>query len=124
MTTEDIPLEGLDRELVARLHRVYAPHPLSRAEQRAFDTRLEERIGARSRPRWMQLGAAAAVASVAALLWIVIPSNDRPLGPPGPIALDDVPVDYHSVYEASFEMIDEEALPDDYAAIASVFMGD
>ena len=125
MTTDDLSLQPRERAFIERMAHVYAPHPLSRAEQRAFDQRLDDRRQ-REGPgtRWLPVGAAVAVASVALLLWVVFPAEAPRVGPPGPIALEDVPVDYAGVYaETSLDVMDEEALPDDYVAIASVFLG-
>jgi len=122
------PLEGAEREFVERLDAVYAPAPMTAAERVGFDEGVRARL---ERP-WRRpllipaLGAAAA----AALVWFVVSQTIGPTPLPGEeqsagavaSAWEDE-LFLSSDLSASEDREESETLPDDYLAIASVFLG-
>ena len=122
------PLDGAEEEFVDRLAAAYAPAPMSAAERVAFDETIRARL---ERPRWRPLlvpaiGAAAA----AALVWFVFSQTIVPIPPPGEeesaalVASSwEDELFLSSDLSASEGREESETLPDDYLAIASVFLG-
>jgi hypothetical protein len=113
-----------DARLVERIARSYGPAPLDEAGRSRFDARLRERLEQRRRPALGPL--VASLASVAVLaLWAVAR---------GPLAPGPAPVPVESAAAAAWEWelllggelesseAIEAELPEDYAAIASVFL--
>lgn len=130
--TDDRPkLAREEQDFVERVAASYAPPPMSAAERAAFDESLSERIQ-RSRPArrwlaaaWLPAAAAAAVAGV----WLLSarPETDG-LVPSGEAvsALSARAWEEEIFFDAGLfesEQTDEsELLPEEYLAIASVFL--
>ena len=129
---EDRPsLSADEAAFVDRVAEQYAPPALSAQRRAALDAELSERIAA---PRWLRLtGPAFAFAAVGLTIGLVMAfvslDTDRP--PPDPVVAERGAADWERglLDPAAFEVIDEldanddlEELPDDYAAIAGVFL--
>jgi len=126
---EQSPTDPEDRDFADRLATHYAPRPWSSVRRAGFDAALRARIE-KPRRRGFAIPALAAVA-VAALVWIGVslrPARDEfhPV-----VARESHPV-VASVWESELflssdvspleDRDDSEALPEDYLAIASLFM--
>ena len=126
------PLGPEDAAFVERLTEAFAPGPLGTAERAAFDAALEERI-TRRRSRWLGVPILAGATLVALGAWLLLPTEFGPSAPslPGPAAVvaatqteaewEDELLDamlFGEIEES--DAVDE--LPDDYAAIATVFL--
>ncbi len=112
---------------VRRLNEIYAPPPMERGEQAAFDRRLRGRI-ARRRRVWPALSVAA-TAATAALLWLGIRPAPVAVSPDPPlVATTEVPPtemeEILSVYDwATGETNDlAMALPADYQVLAADYL--
>ena len=98
----------------------------------AFDAALEERI-TRQRPRWLGVPILAGAALVALGAWLLLPTQFGPSAPNSPepaavvagpqaaVAWEDELLDAVSFGEIE-ESAEVDELPDDYAAIAAVFL--
>lgn len=130
MTTprnERTPRGGAEEEFVDRLAEVYAPAPMNSAERAAFDEAVRARLERPERRPVLipVIGAAAA----AALVWFVLTQPIGPIGSPGEEesqaavagAWEDE-LFLSSDLGASEDREKSESLPEDYLAIASVFM--
>jgi hypothetical protein len=129
---ERTPLRAEDEEFVERLAARFSPEPLSPARRAAFDDALAARI-ARRRHRWLLVPALATAAVAAALAWLVAPGAFDP-AKIGPANGDDVIAETTADTLWELELLDPNAfverdeaddleqLPDDYAAIAVVFL--
>lgn len=127
----------LDRQgerFVERLAAHYTPTPMTPAERVAFDTALWARLSRRSRRRAL-VPAVVAGAAVAAITWLTItswvPLWPQPGGEPE-VAVVETPratpweselLFPHEALEIS-EDDNSIMLPDDYRAIARVFLDD
>lgn len=121
------PLEGAEKEFVERLDAVYAPAPMTAAERVGFD----EGVRARLERRWRRplLIPALGAATAAALVWLVFSQATGPISPPGEEASGaslagawEDELFLSSDLSASEDREESESLPDDYLAIASVFL--
>ncbi len=130
-----------DEAWLERMREVYAPPPMSPTERRAFDARLEERIEAESQRgpfglRLWQPIAVAAVAAAAAWLAFAPSSDPTPELVPAPTefassrtatSLADWEREILAAAEptaGSDVAVGEDILPDDYRAIAGLFLDD
>jgi hypothetical protein len=112
-----------DERWLARVRKSYAPPEPTPARRAAFDARLRERVEAPRRgPPWLpiSIGAGLAAAAVAALLVLRAPVSTSPV----PVASSDdwageLLLDDGSAYGEDAE---EDALPPQYAAIASAWL--
>jgi hypothetical protein len=130
MTTprdERPPLDGAEEEFVDRLAEVYAPAPMTAAERAAFDGAIRARLERPVRRPVLipVLGAAAA----AALVWFVLTQPIGPIGSPGEEKSGaavagswEDELFLSSDLSASEDRDESESLPEDYLAIASVFV--
>ena len=123
-----------DAEFVKRLADHYAPSPLSPSRRAAWDTALAARL--EKRRRAMVLPGLATAALATALVfglggWFGFDRDDpavsataaRTLGVPAQDSASDLLDDWE--YLLAFQPADDEEdglLPDDYAAIASIFL--
>lgn len=123
-------LEREDERLLARVRDAWSPEPLGTIERAAFDARLQERI-ARRRHRlgpWPALGAGLVAASLAVLLLVREDATGPPAPRPPPTAAREArPAARASAASLLYGGDDEldandDALPAEYAAIASVFL--
>ena len=126
------PLHSEDEEFVERLAARFSPEPLSPARRAAFDDALAARI-ARRRHRWLLVPALATAAVAAALAWLAAPGAFDP-EKIGPENRDDVIAEATAATLWELELFDPDAfaerddsddleqLPEDYAAIAVVFL--
>jgi len=122
------PLEGAEEEFVERLAAAYAPAPMSAAQRAAFDEGIRARL---ERP-WRRplLMPAIGAAAAGALVWLVISQTIGPTPLPGQEHSAAVLASswedelfLSSDLSASEDREESETLPDDYLAIASVFLG-
>jgi hypothetical protein len=122
------PLDGADREFVERLASSYTPAPMTAARRAGFDAAIRARL---EWPRRLPvLIPAVGVAAAAALAWVVLSYSIGPIRPPGG---EDSGAVVASSWEdelflssdlSAAEDRDETAtLPEDYLAIAGVFLG-
>jgi hypothetical protein len=122
------PLDGAEEEFVERLAAAYAPAPMTAPERAAFDEAIRTRL---ERP-WRRplLIPAIGAAAAAALVWLVFSQTRGPVplsGEEGAAAVlagsweDELFLS--SDLSASEGRGESETLPDDYLAIASVFLG-
>jgi hypothetical protein len=121
-------LDGADKEFVERLASSYAPAPMTAARRAAFDDGIRARL---ERPRRRPvLIPAIGAAAAAALAWVLLfPS----IGPTRLPAGEESGAVVASTWEdelflstdlsASEDRDESEALPQDYLAIAGVFLG-
>jgi hypothetical protein len=121
---------GAEEELVERLASVYAPAPMTAAERVAFDEAIRARIERpERRPMRIPIIGAAAATAAAALVWFVLTESGGPIGSPGgeesgvavAVSWEDE-LFLSSDLGASEDRDESEILPDDYLAIASVFV--
>ena len=122
------PLDSAEAEFVDRLAAAYAPVPMTAGERAVFDEAIRARL---ERPRWRPLlvpaiGAAAA----AALVWFVFSQTIAPIPPPGEeksaalVASSwEDELFLSSDLGISEDRGESETLPEDYLAIASLFLG-
>jgi ferric-dicitrate binding protein FerR (iron transport regulator) len=114
-----------ERAFAARLAELWQPRPLTGAGRAAFDAGLEGKL-ARRRRRRAALPALAAVTAAAAVVWVLLPAS--PADSPGHAAAVGSTAGWE--YELIYDSADgpgsgesgSEMLPDDYRAIASVFL--
>jgi hypothetical protein len=117
--------DGGDERWLARVRGAYAPPTPTPAERAAFDARLHDRLAGRRRGSpWLPiaLGAGLATAALAAFLAL----RAAPADPPADVAsggdawADELLLGEESGYGETQE--GDEALPPQYAAIASVWL--
>jgi hypothetical protein len=122
------PRGGAEEEFVDRLAAAYAPAPMTAGERAAFDQSIRTRLERPTRRPMLVpvIGAAAA----AALAWFVLSQATGPIRPPGEeesaalVASSwEDELFLSSDLSASEDREESETLPDDYLAIASVFLG-
>jgi len=125
---ERTPLEGADKEFLDRLAEAYTPEPMTAGRRAAFDEAIRARlVGPQRRPLLIPaIGAAAA----AGLLWLVFSQS---IGPMPQLAEEESAAVTASSWEdeiflssdlgVSEDRAEIGALPDDYLAIAGVFLG-
>jgi hypothetical protein len=131
---EGTPRRAEDEEFAERLAASFSPAPLSPARRAAFDAALAERLEQRRRSRLLLPAlAAAAGAAVAALAWLAAPGAFDPAATERGGA-DDVVAETSAALRWELELLDlnalteaddpdrAERLPDDYAAIAGLFL--
>ena len=122
------PRGGSEEEFVDRLAAAYAPAPMTAGERAAFDASIRARL---ERPaRRPMLVPAIGAAAAAALVWFVFSQAIGPIPLPGE---EESAAVVASSWEdelflsndlsASEDREESETLPDDYLAIASVFLG-
>jgi hypothetical protein len=121
---DDRPALGPEDEtLVRRVADAYRAPAMSAPARRAFDARLDERLARRRSPRlrpWLVLAPAAAVA----LTWLVLARAPLERTHPDAAAVaaaDDS--DLEATLVAANDSDSDDALPDDYEAIATFFLG-
>lgn len=126
---DDTTLSRDDERLVERLRAEWAPAPLTAFERTRFDAKLQERLGHAHRRvgRWPALGAGLAAAAVAALLLVRIGAGPAP--PTAGTQAAEVPVPAGWAADVLYATVTDEIarepdpeLPDEYAAIAGVFL--
>jgi len=122
------PRGGSEEEFVERLAAAYAPAPMTAGERAAFDTSIRARLERRTRRPMLvpAIGAAAA----AGLVWLVLSLTTGPISLPGEEGSTAMVASswedelfLSNDLSASEDREESEALPDDYLAIASVFLG-
>ncbi len=130
---DEVRLTAAEEEFVRRLADAYAVSPLSPSRRVAFNAALERRLEQRRRRgRRVPLAGLAAVAALALLVTVRTWTGDQIVQPlpqsastPGTAAVASL----HTPEQALLAMLAEpsaetdEALPDDYQAIESVFLG-
>jgi hypothetical protein len=125
---ETTPLSAEDEEFVERLSVGFAPVPLPPARRAAFDLALADRIASRRRSRLIAPVLATAVAA-AAVAWFVVPAALDPAatGRRGEVVSESAARWERELFDPTALIGPEDAdgaeqLPDDYAAIAAVFL--
>ena len=135
---ERTSLEGADKEFLDRLAEAYTPEPMTAGRRAAFDEAIRTRL-ARPRRRALLIPAIGAAAA-AGLLWLVLSPSIGPtpqlaeeIGPTPQLAEEESAAVAVSSWEdqiflssdlgASEDRAEIGALPDDYLAIAGVFLG-
>lgn len=116
-------LEPSDERLLARLREEYAPEPQTPAQRAAFDAALRTRIERRAGRLWLPAGLAAGTA--AALLALVLAGPAREPAESSSSAGADLAGDLLLADAGSYgegEDTEGDALPPQYAAIASVLL--
>jgi hypothetical protein len=129
---EQAPLGPEDAAFVERLTEEFAPGTLGSARRTAFDAALEERI-THQRPRWLAVPVLAGATLAALGAWLLLPARFEPPAPSSP-GSSAVVAETRTAAEWEDELLDAMAfgeieesdsideLPDDYAAIAAVFL--
>jgi hypothetical protein len=121
-------LEGADKEFLDRLAEAYTPEPMTAGRRAAFDEAIRTRL---ERPRRrLLLMPAIGAAAAAGLLWLVLSPS---IAPTPQLAEEGVAAVAGSSWEdriflssdlgTSEDRDESGALPDDYLAIAGVFLG-
>jgi len=122
-----------DEEFVERLSAGFCPAPLSPARRAAFDEALAARLERRRSRLLLPALAAAAGAAAAALVWLLAPGAFNPAAT-GRQGAGDVVAEASAAARWELELLDpnsftdsddredSERLPDDYAAIAGIFL--
>jgi ferric-dicitrate binding protein FerR (iron transport regulator) len=106
------------QRFVARVAGAYQAPPRSPGQSAAFQRAIEARVARRRVERW--LPALAGALAAAAIAWLAIGVGREPTpGEEAQIASAEEAILALSADEES----DEEALPEEYLAIASVFLG-
>ena len=131
---EGTPPRAEDEKFAERLAASFSPAPLSPARRAAFDEALAARLEQRRRSRLMLPALAAAAGAVAAALaWLTLPGAFDPAATGGRGA-GDVAAETSAAVRWELELLDPNALtdaddagdterlPDDYAAIAGLFL--
>ncbi len=134
---DTVELEREERAFVERLASEYRAPRLSPARQVAFRQELDRRIGARVQ-RWQWISGAAVAAGVAAVLLVSrgdVSSVEqepvkvaRELDSPAAAQMSSASTQTtpeEALFSLAFEPLSDETadLPDDYEAIASLFLG-
>ncbi len=131
---DELRLASDDEAFVRRVADAYAPSPRTAAQRVAFQAKLEERLQAEGRSRSWMWGVAA-VATAAAAFFLLSEALDSQIEEPSPqqaIAISKpLPTGHEEAQEDAILAIvidpdatSEEVLPEDYQAIASVFLGE
>jgi hypothetical protein len=138
---ENVPRQDDERRLasdddafVRRVADAYTPPPRTAAQRVAFQAKLEERLQAEGRSRSWMWGAAA-VATAAAAFLLISGALDSQIEEPAPqgtmAASEPLPTGHEQAQEEAILAIvidpdarSEDVLPEDYQAIASVFLGE
>ena len=107
-----------EQRFVARVAGAYQAPPRSPAQSAALQRAIEARVARRSVERWLPALAGALVA--AAIAWLAIGVGRETPSEEAQIASAEEAILALSADEES----DEEALPEEYLAIASVFLDD
>ena len=125
---EQTPLEGAEQEFLDRLAEAYTPEPTTAGERAAFDEAIRARL---ERPhRRPLLIPAIGAAAAAGLLWLVV--SQSIVSTPQLAEEESAAVTASSwedeIFLSSDLGVSEDraeigALPDDYLAIAGVFLG-
>jgi hypothetical protein len=125
---ESTPLSVEDEAFVERLSEGFAPAPLCRARSAAFDDALASRIARPRRSRLIAPVLATAVAA-AAVAWFVAPAalDPAPIGSGAAVVSEAAARWERELFDPAAligpeDAGDAEQLPDDYAAIAAVFL--
>jgi hypothetical protein len=130
---ESAPLCVEDEAFAERLAASFSPGPLSPARRAAFDDALAGRLERRRSRRLVPALAAAAGVTAAALAWRVAPGVFDPT-PTGRGGADDVVAEAAAAARWELDLLDldsltdadgaddAERLPDDYVAIAGLFL--
>ena len=124
---EGLPLHEADGEFVERLASEYAPPPMTASGRAAFDRGVRARL-ARPRRRAVLIPALG-VAAAFALAWVVLFYSTGPTGLPvgessGAVVASswEDELFLSSDLSASESRDESETLPEDYLAIAGVFL--
>lgn len=131
---DELRLEAGDAGFVARLEAEYAPEPQSAAQRQEFLRGLEARIERRRR-RWRLPTALAGAGAAGALAWLVLAPQPAPEPMPSaggaPPAASRPAEGWDTQLFYADELLDDDAdgatgqaLPEEYVAIASVFLDD
>ena len=130
---ERTPLRAEDEEFAERLAASFSPPPLSPAQRAAFDETLAAQLERRRSRLVLPALAGAAVAVAAVLAWLAAPGAFDPAATERGRADDVVAeasagarwelelLDLNSLADAD-DAEDAERLPDDYVAIADIFL--
>ena len=128
------PLDREEVQFIERLAAHYTPPPMSPAKRVTLDAALWTRLQRRSRrPFWVPAGATIAVAAVVAWFamtgWLsIIPTKGNAPGGGSVVTHRLVPWEYELIFPSEPTGIatldDSPMLPDDYMAIAQVFLDD
>ena len=130
---ERTPLRAEDEELAERLAASFSPPPLSPAQRAAFDETLAAQLERRRSRLMLPALAGAAGAAVAALAWLAAPGAFDP-GTSERGGAGDVVAEASAAVRWELELLDldllidaddaedAERLPDDYVAIAGLFL--
>ena len=121
-------LDGAEKKFVDRLAREYAPPPMTAGERAAFDEAVRARLE-RPERRPLLVPAIGAAAAAAALCFVLFDSTG-PIRLPGEEESGAVVASswedelfLSSDLSASEDRDESETLPQDYLAIAGVFLG-
>ncbi len=117
-------LSDEDRAFVERIASVYKRAPMSPERAIEFDERLEQRLERRQLPWLVPSGALAAVATVGLAIWLALPGSESPQHMSlEPVAGSEISLEDGLLSLTSGSEIDRDSsLPEDYRAIASLFM--
>ena len=119
---ERAPLDPEDKDFVDRLAAHYRPPPLTSAKRVAFDEALRARIERPQRRGFFV--PALATAAMAALVWVTFsPRLEGDESNPGVASVWGNELFLSSDVSPLDDRDDSEVLPDDYLAIASLFLG-
>jgi hypothetical protein len=122
------PLDDAEKTFVERLASEYAPAPMTASGRAVFDEGIRARL---ERPRRRAVPIpAVGLAAAAALAWVVLSYSTGPTSLPGGEGSGAMVASswedelfLSSDLSASEDRDESEALPEDYLAIAGVFLG-
>jgi hypothetical protein len=125
-------LDGAEQQLVTRLAAHYTPTPLTPSQRAASDAALWARLQKRSRQKLL-LPALATVATALLVAWLTVPglftSRPQENSIPGTGVVETrraAPWEYELLYPRELtdtaDQDDSAMLPEDYVAIAQVFL--
>ena len=119
MSEEQIERSAEEQAFIERVSETWAPPEPTSAQRAAFRARLEERLG-RPRRATRLLLASASVAAATAAIWLgaALLAGPDAVQTGLPLAEDDL-----AVLGTEALGDPDEALPDDYLAIESIFLG-
>ena len=119
---DDLDLSSEDTVFVEEIERAYQPPAMNAARRTAFDARLEERLQERE-PRSFWPAAAMGMASAAAIgalaLWFNVTSPIETTEVASTETLEDALL---VLIEPADRIGRDDSLPEDYEAIASLFL--
>jgi len=125
--TRDAALRPEDARFVARLAEVFTPPEPTPADRARFRSRLDERLARRGRARaWGWLAPAALALGAALVVTLRAPIDEPSQGTPAGAATptDAIETDPEQQTLLAFvtedDFSDEDSLPEDYQAIASL----